>query len=217
VLKKKLMKKYIAEFIGTFALVFFGTGAIIVNQQTEGSLGLLGISLTFGIIISVMIYVFGSISGAHLNPAVTISLAVGKLIPKNEIIAYLLAQVFGSISASSILRLLFIESISLGETQPSGEIFQSFWLELILTFFLMLTILVVTSKKELSNLTGIIIGLMVTAMILFAGSISGGSFNPARSIGPALISGNLTALWVYIIAPISGAVLAMFTLIIFKK
>ena len=203
------MKKYIAEFIGTFALVFFGTGSVIVNQLSDGSLGLFGISATFGIIISVMIYVFGSFSGAHLNPAVTLSLAIGKLMPKTEVIGYIFAQIFGALLASTFLCIIFPDHQSLGETLPSDSIIQSFSIEFILTFFLMLTILTVTSKKEFSSITGLIIGLMVTAMILLAGPISGGSFNPARSIAPALISGNISSLWLYIIAPIAGTVLAM--------
>jgi aquaporin Z len=204
------MKKYLAEFIGTFALVFFGTGAVIVDQQTGGSLGLLGISAAFGISITAMIYVFGTISGTHINPAVTISLALGKLMPKNEVLGYIIGQVLGGILASTVLFFLFPDNQSLGTTIPSGQIIQSFSIELIVTSFLMLTILGVTSKKEWSNLSGLVIGLMVTGMILFAGPISGGSFNPARSLAPAIISGNFTALWIYLIAPTAGAILAVF-------
>ena len=204
------MKKYLAEFIGTFALVFFGTGAVIANQQTGGNLGLIGISATFGIIITAMVYVFGSISGTHINPAVTISLALGKLMSKNEVLGYLFAQTLGAILASSLLFILFPSNHSLGGTLPSGELFQSFSIEFILTFFLMLTILGVTSKKENTHLSGLVIGLMVTGMILFAGPISGGSFNSARSLAPAIITGNFTALWIYLIGPTLGAILAMF-------
>ncbi len=203
------MKKYLAEFIGTFALVFCGTGAVIVNQQTNGSLGLIGIAATFGIIVFAMIYIFGSISGTHINPAVTISLAIGKLMPKNDVLGYLAAQITGAIVASSFLLILFPSNQSLGGTIPSRSLQQSFSIEFILTFFLMLTILAVTTKKETATIAGLIIGLVVTGIILFAGPISGGSFNPARSLSPALISGNLTALWIYITAPIFGAILAM--------
>ena len=203
------MKKYLAEFIGTFALVFFGTGAVIVNEQTGGSLGLLGIAATFGISITAMVYVFGSISGTHINPAVTISLALGKIMPKNEVFGYIVAQILGGIFASSLLLMLFPSNQTLGCTIPSNGILQSFSLEFILTFFLMLTILGIGSKKENSNVAGLVIGLMVTGMILFAGPISGGSFNPARSIAPAIVSGNLTALWMYLLAPTLGAILAI--------
>lgn len=209
------MKKYLAEFIGTFALVFCGTGAVIVNQQTNGSLGLFGIATTFGVIISAMIYVFGSISGTHINPAVTISFALGKLMPKNEISGYLIAQILGGIAASSFLLIVFPDNQSLGSTIPSGSWIQSFSIEFILTFFLMLTILGVTSKKETAAISGLIIGLVITGIILFAGPISGGSFNPARSLAPAIISGNLTALWIYLTAPILGAIVAMFVWLFF--
>jgi aquaporin Z len=204
------MKKYLAEFIGTFSLVFCGTGAIIVNQQSEGSLGLLGIAIAFGIIITAMIYIFGSISGTHINPAVTISLALGKLMPRNEVIGYITAQILGALLASSLLSLLFPDNLSLGNTTPSGGLLQSFIIELIVTFFLMLTILGITSKKELSHLSGLIIGLLVTGMILLSGPISGGSLNPARSLAPAIISGDISTVWIYLTAPIIGAILALF-------
>ena len=211
------MKKYLAEFIGTFALVFFGTGAIIVNQQTEGSLGLFGISASFGIIIMAMIYVFGDTSGTHINPAVTLSLALGKLMPKKDVLGYVFAQIVGAILASGFLYILFPRNQSLGGTTPSGGVLQSFSLEFILIFFLMLTILGITSKKEFSHLSGLVIGLMVTGMILISGPISGGSFNPARSLGPAIFSGNFTTLWIYLIAPTLGAILAMLAWKIFNK
>lgn len=203
------MKKYIAEFIGTFALVFCGTGAVIVNSLSDGSLGLLGASMVFGIIITAMIYVFGNISGTHINPAVTIALAVGKLMPKNEVLGYISAQILGAFLASGLLYLIFPETQTLGETLPNGAILPSIILEIVLTFFLMLTILGITSKKEHSHLAGIIIGVFVVGAILIAGPISGGSFNPARSIAPAIISGNFYSLWIYVIAPITGSVFAM--------
>lgn len=203
------MKKYVAEFIGTFALVFCGTGAIIVNEQSNGSLGIIGIALAFGIIVSAMIYIFGTISGAHINPSLTIALVIGKLTSKRDAIFYILAQTLGAILASGLLKYMFIENLTLGTTIPSGELLQSFILEFVLTLFLMLTILGVTSKKEYSNIAGLIIGLVVTGIILFAGPISGGSFNPARSLAPAIVSGNLTYLWIYITAPTLGAIVAM--------
>lgn len=211
------MKKYLAEFIGTFALVFCGTGAIIVNEQSNGALGLVGIAFTFGIIVSAMIYVFGIISGAHLNPSVTIALVTGKLISIKDAISYILFQILGALLASILLKLMFSENRALGATIPSGGLFQSFILELILTFFLMLTILGVTSKKEFSNIAGFIIGIVVTGIILVAGPISGGSFNPARSLAPAIVSGNISALWIYISAPILGAIIAMLICKLFSK
>lgn len=211
------LKKYSAEFIGTFALVFCGTGAIVVNQQSDGSLGLIGISLAFGIIVAAMIYVFGNISGSHINPAVTIALAIGKVTSKRDASFYIFSQVLGALVASVLLKFMFPDNLTLGATIPSGELLQSFIIEFVLTFFLMLTILGITSVKDFSTMAGLIIGLVVTGIILFAGPISGGSFNPARSFAPALVSGNLSALWVYITAPTLGAILAMLVWKIFHK
>lgn len=212
------MKKYFAEYLGTFALVFCGTGAIIIDQHSNGSLGLVGIALAFGLIITAMIYIFGPISGTHINPAVTISLMVSRKIEITVGIFYIIAQVIGAISASSVLHLMFPDNLSLGATMPSGSIVQSFVMEFITTFFLMLTILGVTSqKKEEASLSGLIIGLTVVGLILIAGPISGGSFNPARSIGPALISGKYTSLWIYLVAPIFGAVMATLSWELFQE
>ncbi len=211
------MKKYIAEFIGTFALVFCGTGAVIVNSLSNGSLGLIGISMVFGIIITTMIYIFGNISGTHINPAVTIALAVGKLMLKNEVVRYILAQILGAFLASGLLYFVFPETKALGETLPSGGIIPSFILEIVLTFFLMLTILGITSKNEHSHLAGIVIGVFVVGAILIAGPISGGSFNPARSIAPALISGDFYPLWICITAPIIGSIFAMLLWVYINK
>lgn len=129
------LKKYTAEFIGTFALVFCGTGAIIVNQESGGSLGLVGISFAFGIIVSAMIYIFGSISGSHINPSVTIALLLGKVIKIKDASFYIIAQVLGAIVASALLKFMFPENLTLGATLPSGGVMQSFILETILTFF----------------------------------------------------------------------------------
>ncbi|WP_108867558.1 MIP/aquaporin family protein [Aquimarina aquimarini] len=203
------MKKYIAECIGVFGLVFCGTGAVIVNEQSQGMLGLLGVSITFGVIVMGMIYVFGKISGAHINPAVTIALLVGRLMPKKQAVGYIVAQLLGAFLASGLLLLIFPESITLGETLPVGGVASSFVLELVLTFFLMLIILGVTSQREQSSLAGIVIGVTVTGIILLAGPISGGSFNPARSIAPAILSGSISLLWIYIIGPVVGAIVAV--------
>ena len=202
----------------TSLTTFFGLFPMLLEDSLQAQMVVpMAVSLAFGIIISAMVYIFGTISGTHINPSVTIGLAIGKLMPKNEVIGYILAQIFGAILASGILLILFPNNQSLGATIPSGELFQSFSLEFILTFFLMLTILGITSKKENSHLAGLVIGLMVTGMILFGGPISGGSFNPARSLAPAIISGNFTALWIYLIAPTLGTILAMFVWKLFNK
>ncbi|WP_440881492.1 MIP/aquaporin family protein [Tenacibaculum sp. C7A-26P2] len=205
------MNKYISECIGTFALVFCGTGTIIVNEQYGANLGLFGIASAFGLIVCAMIYIFGSFSGAHINPSVTIALAVGKLISKKKALFYIIAQLTGAFLASGVLTCIFSKNTTLGATIPSGDLLLSFVLEFILTFFLMLTILGVTSKKEYSSVAGLIIGLVVTGIILMAGPISGGAFNPARSLAPAFFSGNMSAIWIYITAPTLGAILAMLT------
>lgn len=206
------MKKYLSEFLGTFILVFFGTGSVIVNEQSNGALGLVGISLTFGIIIIAIIYSLGSISGAHINPAVTITLWFGRLIERKEALFYVLSQFFGAIMASLLLKLIFPNNLGLGTTNPSGSIMQTAIVETICTFVLILTILGSTKSgtKETKALAGLVIGLLVTGLIFFAGPISGGSFNPARSLAPAFISGNILNLWIYLTAPVLGGILAIF-------
>ena len=204
------LKKYLAELIGTFALVFCGTGSIIVDQQSGGAIGLVGISFAFGIIVIAVIYIFGNISGAHINPAVTIALMVAKATSKIDALFYILAQISGAFLASLLLKLMFPENLTLGATLPSGEVFPSFLMEFILTFFLMLTIFGATAHKEFSSVAGLIIGFFVTGIILFAGPVSGGSFNPARSLAPAMVSGNLNSIWIYLIAPTLGAIAATF-------
>ena len=206
------MKKYLSEFLGTFILVFFGTGSVIVNEQSNGALGLVGISLTVGIIIIAIIYSLGSISGAHINPAVTITLWFGRLIERKEALFYVLSQFFGAIMASLLLKLIFPNNLGLGTTNPSGSIMQTAIVETICTFVLILTILGSTKSgtKETKALAGLVIGLLVTGLIFFAGPISGGSFNPARSLAPAFISGNILNLWIYLTAPVLGGILAIF-------
>lgn len=205
------MKKYLAEFIGTFALVFCGTGAIIINQETAGVVTHPGIAFTFGLIVMVMIYALGPVSGAHFNPAVTIAFTVAKRFPAKQILPYVLSQAGGALLASSILRFLFQRNTYLGATIPSGATMQSFVLEIILTFFLMLVIIqVATGSKEQGMFAGLAIGSTVLLEAMFAGPICGASMNPIRSLAPAIVSGHLEHLWVYLSAPIGGAVLAVF-------
>ena len=204
------MKKYFAESIGTFALVFCGTGAIIINQESSGVVTHPGIACTFGLIVMVMIYALGPISGAHLNPAVTIGFTVAKRFPAKQIFPYVLSQAVGALLASLILRQLFGNNELLGSTIPSGSDLQSFILEIILTFFLMLVIIhVATGSKEQGMFAGLAIGATVLLEAMFAGPICGASMNPIRSIAPALVSGHFEHLWVYILAPVIGAILAV--------
>ena len=206
------MRKYTAELIGTFALVFCGTGAIIINQQTNGAVGHIGIAITFGLIITTMIYSFGEVSGAHFNPAVTLGFSLAGRFNAKEIVPYLISQVLGAFLATILLKFLFPENIELGTTSPAGSNIQSFVLEFILTFFLMLVILNVTQgSKETGIMAGIAIGGVILLEAMFAGPVSGASMNPARSLAPAVISGNIQSLWIYIFAPIAGALVAAIT------
>lgn len=211
------MRKYLAELIGTFALVFCGTGAIVINEVTSGTVSHVGIGITFGLIVTVMIYAFGSISGAHINPAVTIAFAFTDRFDRGRLLGYILAQLAGAFLASGVLRVLFIDNENLGATLPFGSWQQSFILEIILTYFLMLVILFVSQNKSTSQYTAIAVGATVMLEAIFAGPITGASMNPARSLAPAIVSGNSSVLWIYIVAPIVGAVLASFTWVFMKE
>lgn len=206
------MKKYLAEFIGTFALVFCGTGAIVINQETGGAITHVGIAMTFGLIVMCMIYTFGEISGAQFNPAVTIGFALSGRFEKKEVAPYIASQIAGAFLATLVLKLLFPANANLGATLPAGSPMQSFVLEVILTFLLMLVILNVSQgSKETGLFAGIAIGGTVLLEAMFAGPICGASMNPARSLAPAVVSGNVAALWIYLVAPVLGAILAVFT------
>jgi len=203
------MKKYIAETIGTFSLVFCGTGAIIINEHTGGQIGHIGIAITFGLIVTAMIYSFGDISGAHFNPAVTVGFWAANRLDKKELIPYISAQLIGAFLATAILKLLFPDNLNLGTTLPSGSVMQSFILEIILTFILVLVIISTSQgSKEAGVMAGIAIGFTVLLEAMFAGPISGASMNPARSIAPAVVSGNIQFLWIYLTAPFIGGLLS---------
>jgi len=204
-------KQYIAEFLATFILVFCGTGAVIINQETHGTVTHVGIAMTFGLVVMCLIYAFGHISGAHMNPAVSIALMSAGEMPKNKLMPYIFGQLLGALTASMVLRGLFPTNLLLGATLPHEGVMQSFLLEVILTFFLMLTILHLLYKKTSKEfpLIGFIVGSVVGLEALFAGPISGASMNPARSLGPALVSGHVANLWIYLLAPSIGALLAV--------
>lgn len=205
------MRKLAAEFIGTFALVFAGTGAIIINDISGGVITHVGIALTFGLIVLAMIYAVGEISGAHLNPAVTLGFFVAGRFPAKDLLPYVGSQLAGGLCASAILRLLFAGHATLGATLPAGAAMQSFILEFILTLLLMFVILnVSTGAKEKGITAGIAVGSVIALEAMFAGPISGASMNPVRSLAPALVSGTLQDLWIYLLAPCLGAAVAVF-------
>jgi aquaporin NIP len=209
------MKKFFSESLATFFLVFAGTGAIIINQETNGIITHVGIALTFGLVVTAMIYAFARYSGAHMNPAVTIALAIGNKFPKDEILVYVSAQLAGALAASFLLRILFPLNELLGSTLPAGSDMQSFILEAVLTFFLMFTIL--STTKEENQYAGFVIGFVVLLEAMFAGPICGASMNPFRSFAPALVSGHLNQVWIYLLAPVLGAILAMLIFKIFEN
>ncbi len=205
------MKKLLAEFIGTFALVFAGTGAIVINDVSGGGITHVGVALTFGLIVLAMIYTIGDISGAHLNPAVTSAFWLSGRFAGRQVGPYVLAQCLGAITASGVLHFLFPAHATLGATLPAGSDMQSFVLELILTLILMFVILNVSAgAKEKGVTAGIAIGAVIGLEAMFAGPICGASMNPARSLAPAMVSGHWEHLWIYLAAPVIGACLAVF-------
>jgi aquaporin Z len=202
-------QKFWAESVGTFALVFCGTGAVVIDQVSGGTVTHTGVALTFGLIVTAMIYTFGSVSGAHLNPAVTLAFWSTGQFAGRQVAPYLVAQCTGALAASAALRYLFPTATTLGQTLPAGSDGQSFVLELVLTFLLMLVVVrVALGAPEVRPLAGLVIGGVVLLEAQFAGPICGASMNPARSLGPALVSGQLGHLWIYLTAPVAGAVLA---------
>ena len=204
-------REVLAEFIGTFTLIFMGTGAVIVNQVSQGAVTHLGISGVFGAVVAALIYALGHISGAHLNPAVTLALWQGGFFRRHRVFPYILAQILGAIAASSLLLIIFGPVANLGATLPLNNNWQqSFVLEIILTFILMLVIFgAAVDPRSHQSFAGLAIGLTVGLEAACMGPITGASMNPARSFGPALLSGIWQHQWLYWIAPIIGAQLAM--------
>ncbi|MFL5747172.1 MAG: MIP/aquaporin family protein [Niastella sp.] len=205
-----MIKKSVCEFIGTFALVFCGTGAMIIDKESGGAVSHVGVAITFGLIVMSMIYALGDISGAHLNPAVSIAFVLARRLPVNNLGIYIISQIAGAFAASGLLKFLFPSNEFLGATLPAGTAMQSFVLEIILTFLLMLVIInVATGSKEQGLFAGIAIGSVVLLEAMFAGPVCGASMNPARSLAPAVVSGHTEHLWVYLLAPVIGAAVAI--------
>jgi MIP family channel proteins len=198
--------KLAAEAVGTFGLVFAGTGAIVIDAETGGGVDHVGIGLTFGLVIMVMIYATGHISGAHFNPAVTLAFAVGRHFPARLVPQYWAAQLLGGVAASALLRALFGDTAHLGATLPAGSAGQSFVLETVLTFLLMFVITSVATDVRAVGQAAIAIGGTIGLEGLFAGPISGASMNPARSLAPALVSWTWEHQWLYVAGPALGAV-----------
>jgi len=198
-----------AEALGTAILLLFGTGAAVVNEQTH-ALGHGGVAAAFGLVVLVLIQGLGHVSGAHVNPAVTIGFWAAGRFPGRRVLPYVAAQVVGALAGSLLVRQLASEGSALGATLPAHGAGQAFWLELGLTFWLMLVILRVTSSYyEQGLLVGLTISATVGLEALVAGPLCGASMNPARSLAPALVSGHLTHLWVYLVAPVAGVLLAV--------
>ena len=203
-------KQCLAETLGTAGLVFAGTGAIIIDELSGGRITHLGICITFGLIVSVMIYAIGHISGAHINPAVTLGFALARHLPWRRVPLFWGAQLSGAIGGSLVLRGLFGDVGNMGATVPSGTAWQSLGLEVVLASILMFVIMAVaTDVRTVGQSAALAIGMTVGLEAIFAGPISGASMNPARSLGPALVSGQLQYVWVYLLAPVLGSGLAV--------
>ena len=203
-----LARALVAETIGTFALVFAGCGAIMVDEKTS-ALGHVGVAITFGLVIMVMIYAVGHVSGAHFNPAVTFSFALARHFPRRHVPLYWGAQLAGALIAAAILRGSLGNIAHVGATFPSRSEGQAFLWEAILSFFLMFVIMAVaTDTRAVGEAAAIAIGGTVGLDAMFGGPITGASMNPARSLGPGIVAGDLDAIWVYLLAPILGAAIA---------
>ena len=200
------MRKLVAEAFGTFCLVFAGTGAVVVNDTHGGVVTHVGVALTFGLVVLAMIYTVGDVSGCHLNPAVTLGFFAARRFEWQRVVPYILAQCVGAVLASLALRAMFPAHPSLGATLPAGTVLQSWVMEFVLTLMLMVVILSVsTGSKEKGILAGVAVGAVIALEAMFAGPVSGASMNPARSLAPAVVAGRLDHLWLYLTAPVVGA------------
>jgi aquaporin NIP len=203
-----LLRRAGAEAIGTFALVFAGCGAIVTEAEHPGSLGTVGVALVFGLVVMAMVYATGHLSGAHLNPAVTLAFVAARHFPRAEALAYLAAQLAGAIAAAVLLAAVWpSQPAALGTTTPSVGAGSAFAYEVVLSAFLMFVIVAVaTDSRAVGAGAAIAIGGTVGLDALFGGPVTGASMNPARSLGPALVSGELHQLWIYLLAPVVGTV-----------
>lgn len=202
------MRRYVAEAFGTFVLVFAGTGAVVANEFSGGAVTLVGVAMAFALVVTAMIYTIGDLSGAHINPAVTLAALVMRRFSPADVLPYVVAQCVGAIGASATLRLLYPDAATLGATLPAGPVAQSFALEVLLTAILVFVVFNVTAERNpTGSLAGLVIGGVIGFEVFCGGPVSGASMNPARSLGPALVGGQLQHLWIYLVAPVLGAVL----------
>lgn len=202
------IQKVIAEVLGTYFLIFAGCAAVVVDLDSNNAVSHAGVSIVWGLVVMVMVYSVGHISGAHFNPAVTIAFATCKRFPWKQVPAYLAAQILGSTLASGTLRLIFSGTQNhFAGTLPTGSDLQSFVLEFVITFYLMFVISgVATDNRAIGELAGLAVGSTVLLNVMFAGPISGASMNPARSLGPAIVSSQYKGIWIYLVAPTCGAI-----------
>jgi len=202
------VQKIIAEIFGTYFLIFAGCGAVTINASKNGAITFPGVAIVWGLAVMVMVYAVGHISGAHLNPAVTLAFATCGRFPWRQLPAYVLAQMLGSTLAAGTLRLMFGgRHEHFPGTLPTGSDVQSLVIEIITTFYLMFVISgVATDNRAIGELAGLAVGATILLNVLIAGPVSGASMNPARSVGPALVSGQYRSIWVYLVGPVAGSV-----------
>jgi aquaporin NIP len=202
-----LPRRLAAEAVGAFCLVGGGTGAVAVDDLTGGSLGVGGVAAAFGLVVAVMIMALGHLSGAHMNPAVTVAAAAGRHFPAGEVAPYIVAQIAGALAASVALRAVFGPGVALGVTAPSFVTEPSaLVIEAVLTAVLMVVILAVaTDARAVGHLAAIAIGGTIALEALVMGPVTGASMNPARSLAPAIVSGDMGGLWIYLVGPLAGA------------
>ena len=204
-----------AEFIGTFAMVFCGTAAMAVNETT-GAVAHEGVAITWGLIVMVMIYAFGEQSGAHFNPAVTVSFALANRFSWKKVPSYVVTQATAAIAASMAVKAILPNSDIIGATIPTIPYASAFWLELLLAFFLMLVILhISTGSKEIGPVAGVAVGGVILLEAMFAGPLTNASMNPVRSLGPALVGNHWEPMWIYLTAPFAGMAIAVLVFKIF--
>lgn len=204
-----LARRLVAETFGTFILVFAGTSSIVVEQQS-GVLGQVGVAMTWGLTVLALVYAIGDASGCHLNPAVTLGFYADGRFPPREVGPYVASQCLGAILGSIGIALVFPGAVGMTATAPSGGLVQSFAMEVFLTLYLMFVILRVSSgSNERGAMAGVAVGGVIAAEALFGGPVSGASMNPARSLAPAIVSGHFETLWIYLVAPLAGSMIAV--------